>query len=175
MFPFPRPTRCLLLALLLAIAASGCYKATFITNPTMVKGSDHDQWNSFFLWGLVGDERLDVRQFCGGGHVAQVRTGANVLTGLVSLVTLGIYAPRMAYVWCAAGATVTGTAPTPRTEGASVPPANAPMLSIYGDARGRPVRVELRRDGALEAVATPTPVDAQQSRWEVALGPEVAR
>jgi hypothetical protein len=171
--PSARPIWRAFLALLFAVTASGCYKATFISNPNVVKGSDHDQWNSFFLWGLVGDETLDVRQFCSGGQVAQVRTGANVLTGLVSFVTLGIYAPRMAYVWCAAGATTTPSAP--RLDGASSPPATTSVLSIYGDARGRPVRVELRRDGELEAVARPTPVDAQQSRWEVAFAREVER
>src|SRR5688572_19823451 len=142
-FHLTRSIPCAVLATLLAIAASGCYKATFMGNPNVVKGADHDQWNSFFLWGLVGEETLDVRQFCSGGRVAQVRTGANVLTGLVSLVTLGIYAPRMAYVWCAASAP--GLDPSaPRPGSASAAPANAPTLSIYGDRRGRPVRVELR-------------------------------
>jgi hypothetical protein len=170
--PFPLDRR-VLCALLLAIAASGCYKATFMTNSTVVKGQDHDQWNSFFLWGLVGQETLDVRQFCAGGQVAQVRTGANVLTGLVSFVTLGIYAPRMAYVWCAAGP---GSDPSaPRPVNASAPPSSGPMLSIYGDRQGRPVRVELRRGGQIEAVATPTPVDDTRSHWEVALGHEVTR
>lgn len=163
-----------LLVLLFAITASGCYKATFMSNPSVVRGQDYDQWNSFFLWGLVGEETLDVRQFCGGGQVAQVRTGANVLTGLVSVVTLGIYAPRMAYVWCAAGVTVTPSAPR-LDGGASTPPANARTLSIYGDAQGRPVRVELRRSGDLEAVAIPSSVDAGQSHWEVAFAREVER
>jgi Bor protein len=167
--------RSALLAAVLAIAAAGCYKATFISNPSVVRGADHDQWNSFFLWGLVGEETLDVRQFCSGGQVAQVRTGANVLTGLVSLVTLGIYAPRMAYVWCAASPGM--VSPTPAAGGATVPapPANAPTLSIYGDRAGRPVRVELRRGDALEAVAAPITVQDDPNRWQVAFAPEVAR
>jgi hypothetical protein len=173
--PSTRTTRGALIAMLLVVAVSGCYKATFMANPSIARGQDHDQWNSFYLWGLVGDETLDVRQFCSGGQVAQVRTGANVLTGLVSFVTLGIYAPRMAYVWCAAGATTTVTATAPRSESASAPPAEAAVLSIYGDARGRPVRVELRRDGELEGVATPTALAANPQRWEVALAREVAR
>jgi hypothetical protein len=173
---FPIHTiRCALLALFFAIAASGCYRATFMANPNVVKGQEHDQWNSFFLWGLVGEETLDVRQYCGGGPVAQVRTGANVLTGLVSFVTLGIYAPRMAYVWCAAGAPATGMPAPPKTEAASVPSTNGSMLTIYGDSRGRPVRVELRRAGELEAVAKPTVVDADRGQWEVSLAHEVAR
>jgi hypothetical protein len=149
------------------VALAGCYKATFISSPNVVRGADHDQWNSFFLWGLVGQETLEVRQFCSGGQVAQVRTGANVLTGLVSFVTLGIYAPRMSYVWCAAGPAGNG-APPPVA-------AKEPTLAIYGDRRGRPVRVELRHGDQIEAVATPTAVEPDQPHWRVALVEEVAR
>jgi hypothetical protein len=147
---------------------AGCYKATFISNPNVVRGADHDQWNSFFLWGLVGQETLEVRQFCSGGQVAQVRTGANFLTGLVSFVTLGIYAPRMSYVWCAAG-------PGGNSAPAAAAAANGPTLSIYGDRQGRPVRVELRRGDKIEAIATPTAVEPDQPHWRVALVEEVAR
>jgi len=171
-FDSTRSIRRAFLATLIAVAATGCYKATFISNPQVVRGADHDQWNSFFLWGLVGDETLDVRQFCSGGQVAQVRTGANFLTGLVSLVTIGIYAPRMAYVWCAAAP---GTHAAASGQTAATVPSNGPMLSIYGDRQGRPVRVELRRDDKLEAAAAPTAVRDEPRRWHVALAPEVAR
>ena len=175
-FQLMKFTRCAVLATLLAIAATGCYKATFIANPRLVRGADHDQWNSFFLWGLVGEETLDVRQFCSGGQVAQVRTGANFLTGLVSFVTIGIYAPRMAYVWCAAGqvATDTGVSGQAGATGTGAP-SHAPTLSIYADEQGRPVRVELRRDDQLEAVAAPSPVRDEPRRWHVAFAPEVER
>jgi hypothetical protein len=159
--------------LLLALFLTGCYKATFISNPNVVRGADHDQWNSFFLWGLVGEETLDVRQFCSGGQVAQVRTGANFLTGLVGFFTLGIYAPRMAYVWCAANPGAP-TASAGRTT-PPAPPAHTPTLAIYGDRQGRPVRVELRRDDRIEAVAAPTALQDQPLHWQVALAPEVAR
>jgi hypothetical protein len=36
--------------------------------------------------------------------VAQVQTGANFATGLVSFLTIGIYTPRKVYVTCAAAA-----------------------------------------------------------------------
>src|SRR5688572_20035348 len=184
-FHLTRSIPCAVLATLLAIAATGCYKATFISNPHVVRGADHNQWNSFFLWGLVGEETLDVRQFCSGGQVAQVRTGANVLTGLVSLVTIGIYAPRMAYVWCAASPGVIHTA-APGSDAAGVPappprgvivgsPVQGPTLSIYGDRQGRPLRVELRRGDELEAVAAPAPLGDEPRHWRVSFAPEVAR
>ena len=172
-FPTPESIRCTLLAAVLAVGAAGCYKATFISSPNVVRGADHDQWNSFFLWGLVGEETLDVRQFCSGTQVAQVRTGANVLTGLVSVVTLGIYTPRMAYVWCAAppGAPVISV----ELDKQHAPPADARMLAIYADRHGRPVRVELRRGDALESVVEPTPIVGEASRWHVAFDKEVPR
>jgi hypothetical protein len=83
------------------LAATGGFKATFIRDPNAVKGTEHDMWESFFLWGLVNEQDVNVRQFCPDGRVAQVVTGGDFLTGLVGLVTLGIYAPRKVWVTCA--------------------------------------------------------------------------
>ncbi|OLE62946.1 MAG: hypothetical protein AUG04_07585 [Deltaproteobacteria bacterium 13_1_20CM_2_69_21] len=88
-----------LLAVLLG--AAGCYKATFIRDPNAVKGMEQDKWLDFWLWGLVNEQEMDVKQFCPDGRVAQVVTGGNFGTGIVTLLTLGIYAPRKVYVTCA--------------------------------------------------------------------------
>lgn len=93
-----RRALCSCLALAPALAASGCYKATFI-QPKTAAGVERDEWTDFFLFGLVGDEQRDVRQYC-ESSVARVRTGGNFGTGLVSFVTLGIYTPRKIYVTC---------------------------------------------------------------------------
>ena len=153
------------------LVMSGCYKATFISNPQVVKGVEHDEWNSFFLWGLVGEESLDVRQHCPGGQVAQVRTGGNVGTVLVSAVTLGIYAPRMSYVWCSGGPAQ--NAPATVTSEAA-PPKDVPSLAIYGDRKGRPVRVERRRGDVLEAVTEPQWSETDHA-WRVSFVQEVAK
>lgn len=89
-------------ALLALVLAAGCYKATFIRDPSAQRGIEHDEWESYFIFGIVGEQTLDVRQFCPDGRVAQVQTGANFGTGLVTGLTLGIYAPRKVYVTCAA-------------------------------------------------------------------------
>lgn len=91
-----------LCALLGALALSGCYKATFIRDPEAIRGVEHDEWVSYFIFGIVGEETRDVHQYCPDGRVAQVQTGANFGTGIVSLLTIGIYAPRKIYVTCAA-------------------------------------------------------------------------
>ena len=83
------------------LGATGCFKATFISDPSVVRGEMHDEWTSFFVFGLVGTEHVDVREYCRGA-VAEVRTGANAGTVVVSVVTLGIYTPRKVYVTCAA-------------------------------------------------------------------------
>ena len=89
-------------ALLAAVlGGAGCYKATFIRDPNAVKGTEHEEWVSYWLWGLVNEHDLNVRQFCSDGRVAQVVTGGDFLSGLVELVTLGIYAPRKLWVTCA--------------------------------------------------------------------------
>ena len=123
--------------LLCAIALGGCYKATFIRDPQVVKGDEHDEWTSFFVFGLVGEQNLDMHQFCPDGRVAEVQTGANFLTGLVSLVTIGIYTPRKVYVTCAAGS---GRA----------------MLELDADAHGRPVAARLHRGTSMSRGAVVT-------------------
>jgi len=98
------------------LGSAGCFKATFI-NPAVVPGETHEEWTDFFLGGLVGTEEFDVREFC-PGEAAKVATGGDFLTGLVSVVTVGIYVPRKVYVTCAAGRPVPATA---------LPPATAPV------------------------------------------------
>src|SRR5712671_463836 len=91
--------RAALLAALLGSA--GCYKATFIRDPNAVKGVEKDQWLDFWVFGIVGEQNLDVRQFCSDGRVAQIQTHGNFGTGIVSFLTIGIYTPRKVTVTCA--------------------------------------------------------------------------
>ena len=92
--------RAALLAALLG--AAGCYKASFIRDPNVVRGAEQDRWLDYWLWGLVGEQSMQVKEFCPDGRVAEVVTGGNFGTGIVELLTLGIYAPRKVYVTCAA-------------------------------------------------------------------------
>lgn len=87
---------------LAVVLTAGCFKATF-GDPTAVPGIEHDRWTDFYVFGLVGDEVIDLREFCPDGRAAEVRTGGNFPTVLVTVVTIGIYAPRIVYVTCSAG------------------------------------------------------------------------
>lgn len=77
-----------------------CYKATFHQTKNAVRGEDNEVWTDFFIFGLVGTNSYDVKEFCGGADPAEVRTGGNFATALVTGLTLGIYAPRKVYVTC---------------------------------------------------------------------------
>src|ERR1043165_2522242 len=72
----------LVLACVLASAA-GCYKATFLRDTGAMRASVHDRWADFFFFGLVGEEVIDVNDFCPGGRIAEVQTGGNFGTGLI--------------------------------------------------------------------------------------------
>ena len=138
------PSRGAVLACALASTA-GCYKATFINDPNAVRGAEREKWTSFFLFGLVGDETLDVNQFCPDGRIAEVQTGGNFLTGLVSVVTIAIYTPRRVIITCAGG--------------------RADRLELLGDREGRLVAA-IRHTGDREVAAQVTP-GAQPDSWHV--------
>lgn len=95
-------------------SSSGCYKATFYRDPSVLKGDEHEQWSDFYVFGLVGTEDFDVRHFCPSSDAAVAKTGGNFMTGFVSVITIGIYTPRKVYVTCAAPS---GQAPVARREG----------------------------------------------------------
>lgn len=95
-----------LIAGALLLSVSGCYKATFYKNASVVKGEEHEEWTDFFVFGTVGTEQVDVKKFCGNGEAAVVKTGGNVGTGLIGALTIGIYTPRKVYVTCAANGPV---------------------------------------------------------------------
>jgi hypothetical protein len=120
------------LTLLLFLAS--CYKATFYQNTNVVRGVQHEEWTSFFLYGLVGSETYNVQQFCGNTEVAEIRTGGNFATGLLSTITIGIYTPRKVYVTCASFSGIRSEAPHRK-------------LEVALNAQGEPVYAEVSENG----------------------------
>ena len=56
---------------------------------------------TFWLGGLGQHQMLDAVRLCGGAdHVMGVRTRQTPLEGSLSVLTLGIYSPRTAEVFC---------------------------------------------------------------------------
>jgi len=86
--------------LLTAASSTGCYKATFVDDASATKKDPtHEEWTDHYAFGVIGNEDYDVRQWCPEG-TGMVRTGGNVGTTAVTVVTIGIYAPRKVYVTC---------------------------------------------------------------------------
>ena len=55
---------------------------------------------SYFLWGIVGEKHVDVVQVCNGKMPRQMQAQSTFLDSFLSTITLGIYYPRTAKVWC---------------------------------------------------------------------------
>jgi hypothetical protein len=97
----------------IALASFGCYKTTFVDDPTAVdRDPTHEQWTDHFVWGVVGNDDYDAAKWCPRG-TAVIRTGGNFGTGVVTVATLGIYSPRKVYVTCAAPRTASSNPVSP--------------------------------------------------------------
>jgi hypothetical protein len=128
------------IAAVTALGSVGCYKATFISSPNAVRGEEHSTWNSFFLWGLVGSDEVDVKEFCPNGRVASIQTGQNVANWFLAGITFGIYSPRRTLIHCDASG---GAAPAAASAGRKV--------ALLGDENGNPVAVAVEVDGEWQA------------------------
>lgn len=88
----------LLIGALSLCALCGCH-ATF-RDPSVPAGQLHTRWSNFYVGGLVGHDRIDIRDYCPSGRVHEVETAENAATLGLTVVTLGIYAPRRVYITC---------------------------------------------------------------------------
>jgi hypothetical protein len=88
---------CALLAT--SFVTSGC--AATLVDPRVPAGAEKSEWVDFYLFGIVGQEEVDVRDLCPTARAREVHVGSNVATFGLSVVTLGIYTPRKVTVTCA--------------------------------------------------------------------------
>ena len=54
----------------------------------------------FFIGGLFGNAVVEAGEICGSEGVRQLQTQEKVEDRLLTIITMGIYAPRTAKVWC---------------------------------------------------------------------------
>src|SRR6188472_2915764 len=95
----PNLARASLIAFALLLGGCG-YTYHFVDGNTL-RGEEHNEWASYFLFGIIGDHEIDVRESCPEG-VHEITTGNNFLTWFLSVITIGIYTPRKVNIWCAA-------------------------------------------------------------------------
>ncbi len=92
----------LALGLFVAAFLSGC--STMTIHPKqqakLVSKPTYEQTIPFYFWGLHGEERIDVKKVCDGKKPVQMQTQATFENALFTALTIGIYAPHTAKVWC---------------------------------------------------------------------------
>jgi len=54
----------------------------------------------FYLFGLIGEHTVDVNEVCDGAEIEQMQTVISSNDYLLNIITLFIYSPRTAKVWC---------------------------------------------------------------------------
>ncbi len=94
-------TRVLLLTLLVSIAAA-CAPVTATTTgkPELSRNAEWSKRQTYLFWGLAGEHHIDVSAACGARTPVQLQAHDTFVDRLLGLLTIGIYAPRHAAVWC---------------------------------------------------------------------------
>lgn len=101
------------LALMLALCTAGCFRTTVRSGhpPSDPAEGFEQRWHSGWLGGAVeASGPHDLARACPNGW-AQIETKTDASQGLVTLLTLGIYAPQTVTVVCAAPRSKTPLAP----------------------------------------------------------------
>lgn len=84
------------------LVLAGCYSVT--SRPAggfkVATTPSFDQRQDFYLWGLVGESHINVKQVCEAKQVTQMQSQMTPVDALLGLVTIGIYSPKSARVWC---------------------------------------------------------------------------
>tara|TARA_Y100001956_G_scaffold77901_1_gene88927 strand:- start:1973 stop:2272 length:300 start_codon:yes stop_codon:yes gene_type:complete len=89
----------------LSVLATGCAQQTFVmskeNNAAEMSKPTTTQSHHFFIDGLGQKKEVDAVGVCGSSEqVAKVEVQKTFVNGLLEFVTLGIYTPREARVYC---------------------------------------------------------------------------
>ena len=84
------------------LALSGCATITMTKSGTEKTSSApaYQDSKAYFVAGLIGEHSIDVKKVCNGGDAKQLQSQQTFVDGLLGAVTLFIYTPRTAKVWC---------------------------------------------------------------------------
>ena len=90
------------LLLSIIITLSGCAAVTITESgeSNFQYRPNYEESKHFFLWGLIGNHHIDVTQICAEKPTIQMQSKFSAMDVLYSAITLGLYLPRTAKVWC---------------------------------------------------------------------------
>lgn len=85
-----------------ALSFVACSTVTIIPSkkPAIFSAPQYSKTQDFYFWGLKGEKYINTKRICGRRRVRQMQTQHTFVNSLLTLVTLGIYAPKTAKVWC---------------------------------------------------------------------------
>jgi hypothetical protein len=91
-------------ALFVASVTTGCHKIYYHNGGPLLANkaaANVNEWHHDGVLGLVEfSEPVDLKRYCGEKGWSTIETENSFLTGLVSVVTYGLYTPREANVVC---------------------------------------------------------------------------
>ncbi|CAM7092804.1 lipoprotein bor [Klebsiella sp. OBRC7] len=92
----------LIMVVFAAAAISGCAQQSFSVNPGVTVQPQQITTHHFFVSGIGQSKQIDAAKVCGGADkVVRTEVQQTFVNGLLGFVTLGIYTPREARVYCA--------------------------------------------------------------------------
>ena len=91
-----------LIVLVTLVFLAGCAQTKFnIRSNADGTVPTYDRAQSYFISGLGQQKNIDPAEICGGADkVERVETQTTFINGLVAVVTVGIYTPQQARVYC---------------------------------------------------------------------------
>ena len=92
----------LLSFVLLSLILGGCSSVNIRTDdaPEKRQEPDYQQRFSYWWWGLRGEHTVNVREVCLEKKVEQLQAVSTFSDTVLTIITLGIYQPRTARIWC---------------------------------------------------------------------------
>lgn len=89
-----------LLVLAVMMAAVGCFKHTFDVGKGAPNGKVvYDHWHSHWLFGIIGNKQVDVKEFCKSGD-ATIFEETSFVNGLIGAFIGLIYYPTTVEIRC---------------------------------------------------------------------------
>ena len=84
------------------VLVGGCSTVTISADSDVKLASapDYKKRKNFFFWGLMNEHSVDVNAVCEAAAPLQMQSQQTAVDVVLGVVTLGIYAPRTAKVWC---------------------------------------------------------------------------
>jgi len=86
----------------LTLILGGCSTVTIQPKPTekLTTKPTYQSSRPFFLFGLIGESTVDVKEVCGDSRVLQMQSQRTPLDAVLLVATGAIFTPHTIKIWC---------------------------------------------------------------------------